>query len=169
MVRSSSCISGSYMHHIQNQHVFKALFFGDRNIQSQTKQRKDYLFTYLGPSWLFFWARDNTALSFSSKLTGVIVGLVNMYAWFALLKRHTMIFFGSCVTTGCGLWNCALEMLLSLGALSLPQTHSVLWTTLSGTHVPSPSPTITSILGLISSVLKSLLFSPKFLSLAHIL
>ena len=60
MIRSSLCsnaqyeISGSYMQHNQNQHVFRALFLGGRNSQAQTKQRKDYPFTYLGQSQLLF-------------------------------------------------------------------------------------------------------------------
>ena len=60
MIRSSLCsnahyeISGSYMQHNQNQHVFRALFLGDQNSQAQTTQRKDYPFTYLGPSRLLF-------------------------------------------------------------------------------------------------------------------
>ena len=56
MIRSSSCsnahceISGSYMQHNQDQHVFRAMFLGDRNSQTQTKQREDYPLKFLGPS-----------------------------------------------------------------------------------------------------------------------
>ena len=90
----------------------------------------------------------------------------NMSAWCGLLERHTMFFFGSCGITGCG--SKSQKLCICNAASSSHQSPSPDSQSLRGTCPKSLYLYLTtSILGFISSVLKSLFFSPQFLSSVH--